>query len=78
MKPALPTSLRDQRHAARRMADTILRAAARRRRQAPKKKPPAIEPGPRRIRLADLKTALARKLEITESRRHHAAGAREE
>jgi hypothetical protein len=65
VKPALPTSLRrlEQRHAARRMADALLRAAARRQRapEPKKKEPPAVEAGPRRIRLSYLKQELARK-----------------
>jgi hypothetical protein len=68
VKYTAPTSLRrpDQRLAARKMADALLRADARRRRiaamppLAPKKSaPPSEMKGPRRLRLSDLKTALS-------------------
>ena len=64
----IPTSLRrpEQRFAANRAADAILRADARKRRAAamPKlttKKAPSVEAGPWRLHFSDLKTALAAK-----------------
>jgi hypothetical protein len=68
VKRAMPTSLRrpDQRLAARKMADALLRADARRRRisamppLAPKKPAPTSEmKEPQRLHLSDLKLALS-------------------
>jgi hypothetical protein len=65
MKQTIPTSLRrpEQRHAARAMADAILRADARRQRAGampkPAKKAAPVPTGPQPLRLADLKRALA-------------------
>lgn len=68
MKHMIPTSLRrwEERAAARRMADALLRADARRHRASAmprldKKKVPPPTTEPRRLHLSDLKRALAAK-----------------
>ena len=80
MKHQIPTSLRkwEERAAALKMADSILRADCRRQRvqanPAPKKAAPTVTAGPRTLRLPDLKKAFAERerLQRTERRRHPA------
>jgi hypothetical protein len=75
MKYALPSSLRrpEQRVAAYRLANDILRADRRRTRaqampKLTKKKAPQVSAEPWRLHLGDLKTALARKRRIPEEK----------
>ena len=83
MKNMLPINLRkpEHRHAARALADSILRADRHRQRRAElpqpdKKKAPLVEAGPRRLHLSDLKSALAAKRRLHRAKAERANPAR--